>query len=200
METKKENKTTINGRSFTVGSEHVEFDKYFRVDSAAIEETEGTHFKASYKRYKLVRKDAVAVLLFNEDTGKIMLIKQFRYPIAHKVSEPILEVVAGKIDDGETPKQAAVRELLEEVGFRIEEERLGKPIEMFASPGYSTEKIYVFMASVKNSDRDLNFGGGVATEHENIETVEMSVSEFQGKVLSGEIQDSKTLIASMLIK
>lgn len=177
-----------------------EFDGYFKVDTAVVDEFENGIYTGFQKRSKLTRKDAVAVLLYNEDTKKLILAKQFRYPIHHKISENIIEVVAGKIEEGQTPKQAAVREVFEEVGYVIDEDRLSKPIEMYASPGYSTETIYIFLAVVKNSDKDPNAGGGLKDEHEDVETVEMDVNEFMKQIDSNEIKDSKTIIASRLIK
>ena len=70
---------------------------------------------------------------------------------------------------------------------------------MFASPGYSTEKIHIFLAIVENSDKTSN-GGGVAGEHENIEIVEIDLNEFMLKIRSNEIKDAKTIVASTLIK
>lgn len=187
-------------REIKLQTEIREFDGYFKIDSVVIDEFEKGIFVDSYKRYKLTRPDAVVVLVFNKDTSKITLVKQFRYPVAHHSSEMILEAVAGKIDAGETPKQAAVRELKEEVGYIITEDRLENPIEMFASPGYSTEKISIFLAVVENSDKDPNSGGGLAGEHEDIEIIEIDVNEFMRQVNSNEIKDSKTIIAANLIK
>ena len=187
-------------KEIKISTETREYNGYFKVDGVEISEFEKGIFTVSYKRYKLTRPDAVTILVFNEDTRKVTLVKQFRYPIVHHTSENILEAVAGKIDAGESPKTAAVRELKEEVGYVISEDRLSKPIEIFSSPGYSTEKIYIFLAVVKDSDKDPNSGGGVAGEHENIETIEMDLNEFIAKVQSNEIKDSKTIIAANLIK
>lgn len=179
-----------------VGPDNREYDGYFKIDSALITE-EGI---TPYKRFKLTRPDASTILVFNEDTKKVILVKQFRYPISHLVTENILEAVAGKIDAGETPKQAAIRELKEEIGYVISEDRLSKPIVMLTAPGYSVERIYIFLAVVKDSDRDPAYGGGVVGEHENIETVEIDVNEFKRMVEENEIQDAKTIIAAGLIK
>lgn len=182
-------------KKFNIDNKHMEYDKYFKVESAKITETVNGEFKAAYKRYRLVRPDAAGVLLYNVDTDKVILVKQFRFPIAEKTENYVLEIVAGKIDAGETPEQAAVRELSEEVGYTISEDRLGKRQEFFASPGYSSEKLFVFFAVVTNKDKTGN-GGGVATENESLEIVEVSKDDFKNMVLNGEIQDSKTLIAS----
>jgi ADP-ribose pyrophosphatase len=183
-----------------LSSETRVFDEYFKIDAVEVAEFKNGIFQDSYNRFKLTRADAVTVLLFNQDTNCFTLVKQFRFPIAHHEKENILEAIAGKIDAGETPQQAAVREVYEEVGYKITEQHLGKPIEFYASPGYSTEKIYVFLAVVKNSDKDQNAGGGVQGEHENIEIVEVTFSDFLSKIDTNEIKDSKTIIASRLIR
>lgn len=180
--------------------EHRGFDEYFKVDIGCIEEMVDGKMESTYDRYKLTRPDAVAMLVYNEDSKKVILVKQFRYPIIHHTKENIMEIVAGKIDGTQTPKEAAVRELYEEVGYKISEDRLNNPIEIFSSVGYSTEKIYIFLIVVNNSDKDENAGGGLATEHENIEIIEMDVREFIGRIQSNEIKDAKTIIASNLIK
>lgn len=181
-------------------NEHRAYDAYFKIDVGCIEEVVDGKVLATYDRFKLTRPNASTVLVYNEDTKKVILVKQFRFPIVHHTPDNILEAVAGKIDAGETPKQAAVRELLEEIGYRITEDALGSAIEIFASPGYSTEKLFIFLAVVKNSDKDPNHGGGLETEHENIEIVELDVNEFMRQIKSNEIKDSKTIIASTLIK
>jgi ADP-ribose pyrophosphatase len=181
-------------------SEFRDYDGYFKIDRITVDEFEDGIYKSNFKRFRLTRPDAVTILVFNEDTNNVILVKQFRYPIFNHTQENILEAVAGKIDAGESPATAAVRELWEEVGYKIKEDRLGKPIEMYASPGYSTEKITIFLAVVKDSDKDPGAGGGVQGEHENIEIVEMDINEFMSKINSNEIKDSKTIIASRLIK
>lgn len=186
-------------KDFKLHSEIRDYNAYFKVDMVTVSEFHDGIYATEYKRYKLTRPDAVAILVFNEDTKNVILVKQMRYPIIQHTSENILEAVAGKIDEGETPKQAAVRELSEEIGYTISEDRLSSPIEIFASPGYSSEKIYIFLAVVKDSDKTTD-GGGVAGEHENIEIVEIDIEEFIAKIKSNEIKDSKTIIASNLIK
>lgn len=178
-----------------IGEERI-FDGYFKIDKGTVLEEDSI----TYDRFKLTRPDAVAILIYNEDSKKITLVKQFRYPIQNHTADNVLEAVAGKIDGAETPKSAAVRETREEIGYIISEERLDNPIEMFPSPGYSSEKIYVFLVVVKDSDKDPDSGGGLADEHENIEIVEMDVNEFIKQVKSNQIKDAKTIIAANLIK
>lgn len=181
--------------SIKVLSEIRAFDSYFKVDKALVSHDKGDGTTETYSRYKLTRPDAVAVLIVNRDTEKITLVKQFRYPIADKEPNGVLEIVAGKMDEGETPEQTAIREVMEEVGYEINLECLSLPTIAYASPGYSSEKIYTYIATV-NNEMKVASGGGLESEHESIEIIEIDVQEFMEMVRDGEIIDSKTLIAA----
>jgi len=181
--------------SIKVLSESRAFDSYFKVDKALVSHDKGDGTTETYPRYKLTRPDAVAVLIVNEDTEKVTLVKQFRYPIADKEPNGVLEIVAGKMDEGETPEQTAIREVMEEVGYEINLECLSLPTIAYASPGYSSEKIYTYIATVNNKMKVAS-GGGLESEHESIEIIEIEVQKFMEMVRDGEIIDSKTLIAA----
>jgi len=176
-------------------SESRALDSYFKVDKALVSHDKGDGTTETYPRYKLTRPDAVAVLIVNEDTEKVTLVKQFRYPIADKEPNGVLEIVAGKMDEGETPEQTAIREVMEEVGYEINLECLSLPTIAYASPGYSSEKIYTYIATVNNKMKVAS-GGGLESEHESIEIIEIEVQKFMEMVRDGEIIDSKTLIAA----
>lgn len=84
--------------------------------------------------------DAVVILAFNDD-GQIALVRQWRAP----AERPLLELPAGRIDPGETPEQAARRELREEVG--LEPGQLTPLHEFYVAPGWATEYLYGFKAA-----------------------------------------------------
>ena len=102
------------------------------------------------------------------------------------------EVVAGGIDDGETAVEAILREIEEETGYRPG--RCTQIHDMYVSPGVFSERIQLFIAEVSESDR-IHQGGGVAHEHEDIETVWIPADEVEGKLLKGEFIDAKTIVA-----
>lgn len=124
--------------------------------------------------------DCVVLLPVDPD-GSILMVRQYR----HAAGEVLLELPAGSIDPGETPEQAAARELREETGCAPG--RLEKIGGFYAAPGYLTEYLHCFRAS------GLVRSPLVAEDTDEIEVVPVRPSEVQGLVASGGICDSKTL-------
>jgi nudix-type nucleoside diphosphatase (YffH/AdpP family) len=174
------------------------YDGYLKIDEAVINDTDESGKSVQYERFKLARPDAVAIVVYNESEDKVILTRQHRYPIDDKVDGNILEIPAGKIDGDEDPKEAAIREIEEEIGFKVQEGKIGLLNSFFASPGYSNEKIYLFLAFVNNEDR-VSEGGGLEGEHENIEVEPYGVSEFFDMVADGTIVDGKTLMGAQAL-
>lgn len=152
----------------------------------------------TFKKVKVDREDAVGVLVVNTDTAKVILTKQFRYPIAAKSSVDILEIVAGKVDPGEDPERTAIREVEEEIGYRITPQHLKFLFTCFASPGYSSERFQLYYAQVTDQDK-VNKGGGLDKENEKIEIVEMTVAQFNENLKKAAFKDAKTCIAGMFL-
>lgn len=123
---------------------------------------------------------AVAVPVTND--GKIILVKQFRYPFQKNV----LELPAGKLDEGEDPEKCAVRELEEETGYKPETvKKLGA---IYTSPGFCSEILHIYLTE--------NLKEGVHNREEgeiDMEVLEFTLDEIEGKIASGEIVDAKTI-------
>ncbi|MCC3143781.1 NUDIX hydrolase [Halanaerobium sp. Z-7514] len=126
----------------------------------------------------------VSVLAENEE-GKVLLIKQYRYP----VDEVIYEIPAGKLEIGEDLEECAARELREETGYQAE--KFTELYKFYPTPGYSTECIYIFQAE------KLSYVGRELEEGEYIEVVPKSKAELKELFKNGELKDSKTLISVM---
>jgi len=150
-------------------------------------------------KFRLNREDAAVIFLLNTDSDTVVLTKQFRYPIASKSEERILELAAGKIDKGEEPMQAALREAREETGYAIKKENIKILFSCFASPGYSSERFFIYYATVTNKDK-VSEGGGLKKENERIEVVEIDRNKFMASVKDGSIKDAKTYLASMYLE
>ena len=175
-------------------SEKVVFDH-----TLTVVEAEVSNGKNTFERSKLRRVDAAVVLVHNTETDKLILTTQFRYAIYEKAGEGLWEIVAGKLDEDEDPKDAAVRETLEEVGYKIDAGKLEHIATCFVSPGYSEERFYIYYAAVTSKNR-MGDGGGLESENEDIKVLEISTNEFLKKLQKKEIFDAKTVIAAMWLE
>lgn len=149
------------------------------------------------KRFVVIPKKAVAILVYNAEQDKVILIRQWRIGAINEKDQYVLEIPAGVRDGDEDPEKAAQREVMEEVGYRID--RLVPLPNIFTSPGYTTERIAMYYAEVSQKNREQD-GGGLADEHEHIEIVELSLAEALKKIETGEIADAKTIIALYWLK
>ena len=123
----------------------------------------------------------VVVLAIKDD--KILLVKQFRYPI----KEIMFELPAGKLEAGEDPFEAAKRELEEETGYCADKwTDLGY---VYTSPGYSDEKLYLYKAE------NLQFTHCHPDEGEIIQAFEYTYNDVLKMINNGQINDAKTLCA-----
>ena len=134
---------------------------------------------------------ASAVLPFLSDpTGEdpqILLIRQYRYA----AEDFVYEIPAGRLDDGEDPADCATRELREETGCTASGvERL---TTIFTTPGFTDEKIHLFLAT------GLTQGEHAREKDEFLEAVPMSLSRALAMIESGEIVDSKTVVAILFV-
>ena len=128
------------------------------------------------RRQYLERGDAVAALLFNCDTRRLVMVNQFKYPTYAKGPGWLTEIIAGMIDSNETPLSAIKREVLEESGYKLAEGAFHSIATFYLSPGGSSERVFLYYAEVGNSDKS-SAGGGRADEQEDILVVEMSLDE-----------------------
>ena len=129
----------------------------------------------------------VAIIGLTEN-NEVLMVRQFRYPY----KETIYEIPAGKLEKGEDPREAAIREFREECGAVAEKfEPLG---EIYPTPGYCGEIIRIFYAT------DLTFGEQELDEDEYLEVIKMPFSECVAKIMSGEIKDAKTIIGILKLK
>jgi nudix-type nucleoside diphosphatase (YffH/AdpP family) len=138
------------------------------------------------------RGNGAVLLLFNARRATVVLTRQFRFPafVNGCADGMLIEACAGLLDsdDAET---CIRREAEEETGFRIRSPR--KLFEAFMSPGSVTEKLHFFAAEYEASDR-IGPGGGAAQEGEDIEVMELPLSEALAMIGLGQIEDGKTIM------
>ncbi len=119
------------------------------------------------------------------DDPTVLLIRQYRYA----AERYLYEVPAGRLDPGEAPDACARRELREETGCQAE--RVEHLITMYTTPGFTDEKIHLFMAT------GITRGEDAREADEFIETETMPLSRALSLVERGEIQDGKTALTLM---
>ena len=139
----------------------------------------------------VVRHNGSVVILAIDDTKSkrdplVVMERQYR----HAANEYLLEVPAGKMEEGENPLAGAKRELLEETGFKAK--RWRKMARYFASPGFLGEWMQVFIAE------GLTLGDAQPEYDEQLEIEMVPLSRLLRMIEEGKIYDGKTLISVML--
>lgn len=168
-------------------------DDFFKVEEAHLqfEKFDGEMSK-TVRRLSMERGDSVGVLTYNLQTDKLILISQFRYPTYKNGHGWTTEAIAGMIDPGETPEEAARREVKEETGLDIT--FLEHITTFYPSPGGSSERIYLYYSEISGEIVLNSNPGGMVSEGEDIISLEFSLEDARQKVRSGEIMDAKTII------
>jgi len=136
-------------------------------------------------RREIIKHPGAAAILAFDEKGKIILVRQHRFPLGY-----ILEIPAGTLEKGESPKRCALREIQEETGYKAK--KMTHLITYYPSVGYNTEEIHCFVASgltqvKKKLDTD-----------EFITVKKMELPRLIKMIKSGKIIDSKTICAVMV--
>jgi ADP-ribose pyrophosphatase len=113
--------------------------------------------------------------------GRVLLIRQYR----HAARQFLWELVAGRMDEGESPRKAAARELMEETGYRAK--RLQIFLDFFPSPGFLEEKMFILLAE------GLTEGIAQPEEDEKIESRAYARQELEQMIQKRIIRDGKTI-------
>jgi nudix-type nucleoside diphosphatase (YffH/AdpP family) len=136
--------------------------------------------------------NAVAVLPYDPVRRVAILVQQLRAPALYAAQRShFLEAVAGRIDDGEDAESCVRREADEEAGLQLR--ALELVARAWAMPGVSTEQMDLFLGEYSKADR-VGAGGGVAGEHENIEVIELPLSQLATMADAGDLHDMKLLL------
>jgi GDP-mannose pyrophosphatase NudK len=162
--------------------EHINFDFTFK---------NGKSTNVTHEVYG--KCDGVAILLYNRQTKKVILAKQFRMPVfVAGISKGFsIEVVGGAIDENESPETCVLRETEEEVGYRISVVK--RVTTTFLSPGIVKERVHLFIGEYKDEDKTEN-GGGLEAENEEIEVLETLFIDALKMIETEEIIDARTIM------
>jgi len=170
----------------TLGSHRVYSGRVISLDVDSVRFPDG-----SVGELEMVRHPgASGVVAFLDDPKtsdpRILLIRQYRYA----ANSFLLEIPAGRLERGETPEACAMRELEEETGRKAL--KIEKMFELYTTPGFTDEKIHLFIVW------DLVQGRVARERDELIDEHPMALSEAVRLIESGEIEDAKTVIGILM--
>lgn len=166
-----------------ITSRQNKYNGYFKIDELTL-----TSRGKEIKKEIMIRKNAVAAVVYNTTTEKYIFVSQWR----PGSNSDLIELVAGTLDgESEDPRDAMIREIDEEIGYKVDNIKLID--ECYMSPGGTTEIITIYYCEVSEK---IHEGGGLEEEGEDIQIIEMDISE----VLSTRFKDAKTIIGINYIK
>lgn len=138
---------------------------------------------------EVVRHRGAAVVLPVLDDGRIVMVRQYRYPVAAS----LLELPAGTLEPGEEPGRCAARELVEETGYRAA--ALSPLGRFYSAPGYTDELLHAMLAT------GLEPAAGADPDDDELIEIELvEPAELLRRISSGEIRDAKTIATVMLAR
>ncbi len=150
--------------------------KIFGVRRDEVEEPGGVQVT----REVITHPGSVVVLPIFDD-GRILMIRQYR----HATRQYLWELVAGRIDHGETVKHAAARELKEETGYRAA--KYHEFLNFYPTPGFLEERMHLLLA------KGLKSGEAHPEADEKIISHAYSVNELKIMIKRGELKDGKSI-------
>lgn len=131
---------------------------------------------------ELISHPGAAAVVPMKDEATVILIRQYR----HAVGGFIYEIPAGKLHQGEDPRDCARRELEEEIGAKVGV--LEPLISFYTTPGFTNEVIHIFLG------KNLTPGKQELGEDEVLEVVEVPLQKAIDQIHDGTIRDGKTII------
>jgi nudix-type nucleoside diphosphatase (YffH/AdpP family) len=137
------------------------------------------------------RGNGATILLYQHESRKVLLTRQFRYPaFVNGHDDLLIETPAGLLDDA-SPEERMKAEVEEETGYRVTAVR--QIFDAFMSPGSVTERLHFFVGAYSARD-EVSAGGGNMEEGEDIERLEPTIDEALAMIADGRIRDGKTIM------
>lgn len=201
--------TSLLNRLFVLKNRSTRKAKYLRLHKVDFSFCKpGSEKIALSSREVVACRSAVVGIVFCPAEEKILMMRQFRCPVYHATGDFHLswmyEAVAGCIEITEDPAETLIREVYEETGITISKENITFHTSYYVSPGFTTEKHYIYSATVEKTSEPKRYGG-LDEEGEAIISQWLSYDEVANLVegctdssgLFHRIEDGKTLMGLM---
>lgn len=182
-----------NPQQFVIEEKNTAYQGFFKLERYQVKHTlfEGG-WSRPVMRELFRRGNCVAVLLYDPNQDRVVLIEQFRIgAVLHSATPWLLEIVAGAIEAGETAEEVAYREAIEEAGCQIQALHLIN--EFYTTPGGASERISLFCGKV--DARGIGGVKGLKTEDEDILVHTVSFDEAYALMTTGKIDSAIPIIA-----
>ena len=137
------------------------------------------------------RGNGVTCLLFNPETGCVLLTRQFRLPALLNGKDPFLIETPAGLLEGANPEDRMRAELMEETGYEVS--GLEHLFDVHMSPGSVTEYLSFYAGTYQMNDK-VSDGGGAEHEGEDIEVMHVPLEDALAMIRSGAICDAKTIL------
>jgi ADP-ribose pyrophosphatase len=165
---------------------------WYKLEKITFEQQRKDGSRQTLEREVYHNGPGAAVLPIDRNRGTVLLVRQLRIPAYVNGDGPMLiEACAGMVEKGSDPARTVRDEAEQEMGFRLR--GVTKVLEVYASPGASAEKLHLFLADYTPDDR-MGDGGGLAGEGEQIEVIEMPLTQAWEMARDGRIMDAKTVL------
>ncbi len=166
-------------------------DNHYLLKTTTFEYRRGNGEWQTQHRETYDRGNGATLLPYNLAQRTVVLVRQFRYPAyVNGYDDLMIEAAAGLLDNA-SPETRIRAEAEEETGYRLG--TVSKVFEAFMSPGAVTEKLHFFVAEYEPAMR-VGSGGGLASEGEDIEVLELSIDEALAMIADSRIADAKTIM------
>lgn len=165
--------------------ENIATTKFFNIQSMDVEFSNGE--QRQYERLKPYSDGAVLVIPMLDDDTVLMI-----YEYSGGTERYELALTKGKIDDGETPIEAANRELIEEIGYGAN--KLSFVKTMTLAPGYQSNYTHIVLA------QDLYEDSAEGDEPEPLEVVEHKLSDLENLVYNQDLTEARSIAALYMVR
>ena len=162
---------------YEITNREIKYSGNFKIEEVTVKNND-KEFKAEVFN----RGNSVAALVYNTETKKYIFTEQYRVG----AEGVMIEVVAGKIEEGEKPQDAVKREIAEEIGYKVD--NMTHITDLYLSPGGSNEILAIFYVEVSEK---IGEGGG--TENEDITVIEVQDLGMSGNLFF-EISENGDII------
>jgi nudix-type nucleoside diphosphatase (YffH/AdpP family) len=172
---------------------NIAYSGYLTVERLRVRLADGTQVWREVERHG----DAAVVLPYDRVRRSALVVRLFRAPVFETSGAAVLEEACAGMIVNEKAESAARREALEELGVTLH--ALELVARVWSSPGVSTERQSLFLASYATTDR-VGRGGGVPSEHEDITVAERPLAALAADVDLGQIADAKLVMLVLALR